>query len=271
MRSSLHRLEVSMCLSDPTIDRDSSENDEVKSGAEKLTVLVEVTDTGPGIAEADGAKLFNRFTQATRRVGDKYQGSGLGLAICKQFAELMNGTVWFTSEVGKGTTFHVALGLARAPETSIEPEASAQPAPTVTIDSSAIPTHGSFEQLYVLIVEDNIMNQKILARILNKAGARTAVANHGGEALEMMESNAFDLVFMDVQMPVMDGLEATRAIREREKSLRLPPVPIVGVSADARAEHTYIAMSAGMNDYVTKPYQKESIINLLTKYTLAPH
>jgi signal transduction histidine kinase/ActR/RegA family two-component response regulator len=226
-----------------------------------------VTDTGIGISQQDGTKLFSRFAQASRRVGDKIQGSGLGLAISKQLAELMNGQVWFTSEVGTGSSFHVNL---RLPHSSL-PEPSSPIGSEHDGFKAVAPIRALDHNLTALIVEDNTTNQKILARMISKVGMNCEIANHGLEALEWLERRSFDLIFMDVQMPVMDGLEATRAIREREKLLGLPAVPIVGVSADARAEHKEIAISSGMTDYVTKPYQREHILTTIKSLLLDCH
>jgi signal transduction histidine kinase len=227
---------------------------------------ISVTDTGVGISDDDQNKLFNRFSQGSRRVGVQYQGSGLGLAISRQLAERMNGTIYFTSVPGQGTTFHVQLKLPLAMQAPVQTSDSDNPnsrpgsSPTVTI----VP---GLEGRKALIVEDNLTNQKLLAKILIKLGVMNEVANHGREALDWVERNSFDFVLMDVQMPIMDGLEATRAIREREKLLLLAPVPIIGVSADARPEHQLMALKSGMDDYVTKPYHRETIMKVLLKWS----
>jgi signal transduction histidine kinase len=249
------------------VNADAS-NTEVESNGVRLknlvNVQVSVKDTGVGIALADQAKLFLRFSQGSRRVGDQYQGSGLGLAISKQLAELMNGTIWLESEMGNGATFYVSLNLPIARSSFDSDERSRSPSTSPPLTLRGI---GTLDSLCVLIVEDNLTNQRLLTRMLQKCGAKSMVANNGAEALDLNKNNHFDAIFMDVQMPVMGGIEATRAIRTREKGLQLPPVPIIGLSADARPEHKDIATTSGMNDYVTKPYQREAILQKLTQWT----
>jgi len=117
-------------------------------------------------------------------------------------------------------------------------------------------------------VEDNTVNQRVLQRHLEGAGLICDIANNGFEAVQFTEQLSFDLVFMDIEMPVMNGLEATRLIRVRESTLQYKAVPIVGLSGNARQEHIDTAISSGMNDYIVKPYDKESLLSVVNKFVL---
>jgi len=125
-----------------------------------------------------------------------------------------------------------------------------------------------FKKCNILVVDDNLVNQRVLTRQLNHIGFNCTVANNGMEALQFMENNVFDTVFMDIQMPVLDGLEATRRIRKREQKLELKRTPIIGLSGNARREHIDAAIDAGMDGYITKPYNKTDILDKLKQLAL---
>lgn len=213
---------------------------------------VEVIDTGPGIAEDKLQLLFKKFSQLDSSTTRKFGGSGLGLAICKKLVDTMGGRIGALSELGKGTTmwfelpFHVLQAL--APQTIVLP----RPAPV------------SSDARRVLLAEDVPVNQKLGSTILKRLGCEVEVAGNGREALEQALNSSFDLIFMDCQMPEMDGFEATRRIRESGKVEA--DVPIIAATANAFAEDKSRCFEAGMNDYITKPYSPKDFARMLEKW-----
>ncbi|TYQ26501.1 response regulator [Pseudanabaena sp. UWO311] len=241
-----------------------------------------ITDTGIGINRHSIYKLFKPFTQADASINRQFGGTGLGLAISKRLVEIMGGTIWVESRgnVGgdpppdwvirsndntQGSTFHFTIVL---------PVIGAIPTVKAIDDnlSAALSNENkiNFEKfpVKILIVEDNIINQKIVVLMLKKLGCQADAVNNGSECVEIIadqESNlAYDIIFMDVQMPVMDGLTATRAIRQ-SSSLQTQPW-IIALTADALPEDYEACMSAGMNDYMSKPINIKDIERSLLKY-----
>jgi len=205
-------------------------------------VAFSVSDTGIGIAPEQQAIIFEPFRQADGSVNRKYGGTGLGLAICSRLIQLMGGELTVRSEPGRGSTFSFVLAYSLA---------SAQAAPSETSPSPA-PGSQRFQGIGVLVAEDNRINQVVVTRLLTKRGLRPVVANNGLEAVALVQQQPFDLVLMDMQMPEMDGLEATRQIRmlERGSSRRLP---VIALTANAMADHREQCLEAGMDGYLSKP------------------
>jgi CheY-like chemotaxis protein len=199
--------------------------------------------------------LFQKFHQVDSSITRKYGGTGLGLAISKQLVELMGGTLSLTSQVGEGSTFSVEMPL-RAnplPRAELKKGKSKQP--------GALPSFGGRR---ILLVEDNIVNQKVAAALLGKLGCRVDVAANGQEALDMSDLLPYDLIFMDCQMPVMDGYQATGEIRQREGAAR--HTPIIALTAGAMAEDRERCIQAGMDDYLSKPFRGAQLGEMLDKY-----
>lgn len=220
-----------------------------------------VEDTGIGMTAAEKARLFNRFAQASRETFQRYGGSGLGLVISKHLVELMHGKIEVDSEKGRGTKFTVIVSCQNAvPEQ--KPTSKAK-LPSVAKSASA-----GRKGLRVLIVEDNVINQKVLKRLLEQAGHHCEVVGNGQQAVAFVEKNPVDIVLMDIQMPVMDGLEATKTIRQLEKNAdwQRPAVPIIGLSANSLREYGG-GIPPGMNDYLSKPYEKEKLLEKLRQHT----
>lgn len=205
-----------------------------------------VEDTGPGFDPETAEWLFARFEQADSSTTRKHGGLGLGLAICRQLADRMGGRIGATAEPGVGAVFTLVLPLPIAADV----EAQASPA---ACEEEEVP-------LRVLVTDDNPTNRMVAELIMNSIGAEVICAENGQEALEAVEHLPFDIVLMDLQMPVMDGLTAIRAIREREAAMGLPRVPVVVVSANVMREQRDESAAAGADDHLGKPVRAEELI-----------
>jgi len=201
---------------------------------------ITVKDTGIGIPEDKLQLVFQKFTQADVSTTRRYGGSGLGLSISQSLASLMGGSIDASSVVGEGSEFRLHLQLDAAPESTLQRKHSTVEALQPLSDS-----------LEILLVEDNKVNQKLALRLLERLGCQARVAESGIEALELLDTQKFDLILMDCQMPLMDGYEATRRIREREHSNR--HIPIVAITANAMESDLEKCLEAGMDSYLTKP------------------
>jgi PAS domain S-box-containing protein len=210
-----------------------------------------VRDTGIGIAAEDLKRLFRPFVQADVSTSRRFGGTGLGLSICKSLIEMMGGTIWAESELGQGSIFYFTMRL---------PLTNEQPAEW---DGPAAFTAAAAKPLRVLLVEDNPANQKLARYILLDRGHHVDVAADGNEALVLIAEGPYDLVLMDVQMPGMNGLQATAAIRKRET--RDSHVPIVAMTAHAMKEDRARCLAAGMNGYLSKPVNAREMICLIEK------
>src|SRR5579863_164165 len=217
-----------------------------------VNMIIDVSDTGPGI-EADKLPfIFDKFTQADGSITRKYGGTGLGLAITRRLTGIQGGQVQVESRVGKGSTFTVTIPceLVKSP-----PSAPAERRREITA------RHGA-SVARVLLVEDNLVNQKVVMAILRKQGFHIDVANDGREALTKLETSAGDyhLVLMDIQMPVLDGLETTRAIR---RDPRWQNLPIIAMTAHAMNGDRERCLQAGMNAYISKPVQPAHLVSMV--------
>mgnify|MGYP001545071630 CR=1 FL=1 len=202
-------------------------------------VLFSVADTGIGIDETLLERLFEAFSQAENSYSRSYQGAGLGLAITKQLVALMGGAMCVESSLGQGATFHVFLPLAKAPG-----QAAAVAAPKATLKQTG---------LDILLVEDDQVNRFTMAKMLEKLGHRAKTAVHGEQALDMMRESSFHLVLMDVQLPVMNGMEATRAIRQGQAGEHNRNLPVVAMTAYAMTGDKEKFLASGMDLYLAKP------------------
>ena len=216
--------------------------------AGRLTLLVE--DTGVGFDAEHASRLFNRFSQADASISRRFGGTGLGLSICRSLTEMMGGEIAATSQSGLGSRFVVALPLARAEPADETP--AARPAPA--------PARRAAAPLRVLLAEDHPTNQRVVQLILASQGAELVIVDDGAQALAAFAAGVFDLVLMDMQMPHMDGLAATRAIRALEAERGAAPAPIVMLSANAMAEHLEEARAAGADLHVAKPITASSLL-----------
>ncbi len=222
------------------------------------TLEFSVCDTGIGIPSATQSELFKPFKQLDASTTRAYGGSGLGLSIVRNLAELMQGETGLDSSPGQGSSFWFRLRLPCAPDAiRIKLPAQAQPA----ADAEPPEAHG-----HILVVEDNLTNRKVVEAMLRKQGYRVDAVEHGQAALEFIERQRPDLVLMDVQMPVMDGCDATREIRRQEAASGMPRLPIVALTAGAFSEDRDNCLAAGMDDFLTKPVDQGKLLATVIQY-----
>ena len=243
-------------------------------GAETF-IKISVIDSGIGIAEEMQANLFQSFTQGDGSVTRKYGGTGLGLAISKQLAELMGGMIGVQSSLGRGSTFWFTIPLRNRQQNQESNRASPNEQETfrndfgVTEISPADDTCNTKrpfnEEVRVLIAEDNQINEEISRMMLTKLGCQVTVAPDGLRAVQENSRSPFDIIFMDCQMPVLDGYEATRQIRQREGSERRSI--IIAMTANALQGDRENCIRAGMDDYIAKPFKQADLIEMLYKWT----
>jgi len=224
-----------------------------------------VKDTGIGIPFEMQEKIFGAFSQADGSMARKYGGTGLGLAICVRLVEMMGGRIWVESAPQKGSVFHFTLDLALAEEKTIPAEKTVKLRGTAWQASSTLPVsleafNGNGRR--VLLVEDNAVNRTLAQRLLLKRGFTVSIAVDGKQAIAAMHNAEFDLILMDIQMPEMDGFEATAEIRKREK-LAGRRTPIVALTAHALKEDRERCLSAGMDAYVTKPIRPAELFGVM--------
>ncbi|HEX5805305.1 MAG TPA: ATP-binding protein [Macromonas sp.] len=223
-----------------------------------------VRDTGIGIAPELHDKLFDSFSQADASTTRKFGGTGLGLAICKRLVDLMGGSIGVESQPGQGSLFHCTLPFEvanRQPQTGADKTRS----PATATRNARVSR--SLRGARVLVVEDNAFNRQVVSELLAGLGVEVSHARHGLEALEMVQRQRFDLVLMDVQMPVLDGHSASRRIRSEYPELDLP---IVALTAHAMAGDRERSLAAGMDDHLTKPIDVEALHAMLLKW-VRPH
>ncbi|SPE25325.1 putative Histidine kinase [Candidatus Sulfopaludibacter sp. SbA3] len=225
------------------IDADGS------SGESLLTHFV-VADTGIGIPKEKQSLIFEAFRQADNSATRKYGGTGLGLAICARLAALMSGQIWVESEPGRGSELHFTAVLHPAPAARI-----ADPVPTSK--DTTVPSRA----LRILLAEDNVVNQTVAVRILERRGHEVVVAADGLQALARAAEGSFDIILMDVQMPDMDGIEASKRIRQLEGDGRR--TPIVAMTAHAMSDDHEKCLAAGMDDYLSKPVERARLVSMV--------
>jgi CheY-like chemotaxis protein/two-component sensor histidine kinase len=239
------------------------ENGKVELTAEKteetdgeITLRIAVADSGIGISPEQQKKLFTSFNQADSSITKKFGGTGLGLAISKRIVELMQGTIWIESELGKGAKFIFTIKAKKGAQTAGKAVATGTKA-----------TDFDFKKFTILVAEDMEFNREILGKYLEKTGISLDFAFNGKLAVSTFSEHPdkYDLVFMDIQMPEMDGYEAVRTIR----ALDLPKaksIPIVAMTANAFQKKKKKCLAAGMNEHIAKPIVPKKVYALLQKY-----
>jgi PAS domain S-box-containing protein len=208
-------------------------------------VWFSVTDTGIGIPVEHQHRLFKQFSQADSSISRRHGGTGLGLAICKRLVELMDGEIGILSEPGKGTTLWFT---ARLPKSSL---------PTNTAPNDLVPLSAHETHARILLVDDLETNQEIVRAFLEDAGYQVSAASNGPEAIERVQAEPFDLVLMDIQMPVMDGVTATKCIRALDNPIR--NIPIIAMTGNVLPQQVRTFLNSGMNDHVCKPIERPKL------------
>ena len=219
------------------------------AGPDKVTLVITVDDTGPGIDPDVLPRLFGAFEQADPSIARRFGGTGLGLAISQRLAQLMGGSIGARSELGQGSSFELTLPARVVPATS-EPE----------IGLSSEPD-GPRPDLRILVAEDNAVNRKIVEALLSPLGAAVTFAENGAEALDALQNQAFDVVLMDIQMPVMDGIEATR--RLRASSGPNAAIPVIALTANVMEEQCRSYRAAGMDAEIAKPIDPQRLLAVI--------
>jgi two-component system CheB/CheR fusion protein len=217
--------------------------------AEKVTIEFTLTDTGIGIAENKLAQIFNNFEQVYAEGGGAYGGTGLGLAIVKQLLERQGGAIRVESELGKGSTFVFTLSFNKATEVAqIHKEAESEISKEV-------------KHLKILVAEDVALNQLLIKLIMSEFGFEADIAGNGKIAIEMLQKNHYDIILMDLQMPEMNGFDATRYIRKQMKD----QTPIIALTADVTTVDLEKCLALGMNDYISKPIDEKLLLSKILK------
>ena len=231
-----------------------------------LHIGFEVQDTGAGISPDKLQLIFDKFTQADGTITRQYGGTGLGLTISKQLVELMGGSLQVRTELKQGSCFYFSLDLPEVDTHSDTPTDSQLSEHTEFIsrlgeaqynqqfNSSSTPCKG-----LVLLVDDQMLNQKVGCYMLQDLNYQTDIALSGQQALQAIQSKHFDLILIDCHMPDMDGFETTRLIREYEAEKALQPVPIIAVTADVQSGVTERCLQSGMNGYLSKPFNLQQL------------
>ena len=222
-------------------------------------LLFAVADTGIGIPKNKQEVIFDVFTQADDSTTRRYGGTGLGLAISKRLVEMMKGRVWVESEELKGSTFYFTANFKYKKKSPVNIDIPRKEDVSASQDEQA---SVDLKQLRILLAEDNLVNQKITVKILEKRGWSVHTAVNGKEVLDFLNKEVYDLVLMDAHMPILDGLETTRLIREDEKKTGRY-IPIVALTARAMEEDRQNCLAAGMDDYVSKPIDRLKLFEVI--------
>lgn len=225
---------------------------------DRYRVLFVVSDTGIGISDDKIDTLFQSFTQVSSGYQRQFEGAGLGLAICKRLAKLMGGNFAIESEEGKGTTIYFSLPMDIVQGVEIKEVGKDKPKPKPSS------VHG----LKILVVEDDYVNGYAIHTMLEKSGCEAQLASNGLEAIEFLQQGEYDVVLMDIQMPKMDGIEATEAIRSGKAGAQNTEMPIVAMTAYAMDGDRKTFLDAGMDDYVAKPVDKTLLLEAIIQATV---
>ena len=233
----------------------------LKEDEEKVTIEFAITDTGIGIPKEKLSLIFNNFEQASVGTSSSYGGTGLGLAIVKQLVEHQGGTISLKSEPGKGSTFGFILSFGKTnSQAELEADLGMEMIPKEPFEEVAI------KNVKVLVAEDIALNQLLIKIILLDFGFEMDIAGNGKIAIEYLKKNSYDIILMDLQMPVMDGFEATAFIRSKMKS----KIPIIALTADVTTMDVEKSLSVGMNDYIPKPIDEKLLYSKIIKYIKKP-
>jgi CheY-like chemotaxis protein len=226
---------------------------QISSSKTKEGLRFAVSDTGQGVPDDGRVKLFEQFAQADASVSREHGGTGLGLSICKSLVELMDGRIGFANNAKAGCTFWFELDLPKVSEADVKPATCSDP-----VNRAA----------RILLVEDLPMNQELACAILTRAGHFVATANDGVEAIAAVQAEAYDVILMDIQMPRMDGVSATRLIRQLPFPAR--NTPVIAMTANALPEQVRAFRQAGMDDYIAKPFKQQELHDAIRRVMNLP-
>jgi CheY-like chemotaxis protein len=222
-----------------------------------VLLRIEVEDSGIGITPEDQKRLFNAFEQADGSMTRKYGGTGLGLCISKRLVQMMGGEIGVTSTPGQGSTFWFTVRLGKATQGAVPP------APTFSDDTPAMQIMSRHRGAHILLAEDEPINQEVSRGLLEEVGLVVDLAEDGREAVALAQQNRYDLIVMDMQMPNLNGVDATRAIRELPGYAQ---IPILAMTANAFDEDRQVCLAAGMNDHIGKPVEPERLFETLLRW-----
>ena len=214
-----------------------------------------VADTGIGISDDKLEMIFQPFVQAESSTTRKYGGTGLGLAIVNRLVKLLGGRLWVESQLGAGTKFHFAFSI----------ELAEQPAP-VSAQPTSFSTTQTTTQKTILLVEDTPVNQQVALKLLAKSNYLLTLAENGKRAVDLVFEQTFDLILMDVQMPVMNGLEATRLIRQYQAEQAIARTPIIAMTANAMQSDREECLASGMDDFIAKPFRADDMLATIQRH-----
>lgn len=226
-----------------------------------LDLSLAVRDTGIGIPAHRQSDLFKAFSQIDSSTSRRFGGTGLGLAIARRLSEMLGGTLTVSSDEGGGSTFTLSLRLLQR----------SQEAAPLAVPADVEESTGGLLYGLVLLVEDNEINRLVARRILEHIGVTVVTACNGREALEKVRQRDFDCILMDVQMPVMDGLEATHVMRQWERERGRAPIPVIALTANAMDEERDRCIAAGMNAHLAKPFRRQQLTRVLSPYLTPEH
>ena len=224
------------------------------------SICFDVEDTGIGVPPDKQALIFESFTQADGSTSRRYGGAGLGLAITRSLVELLGGEISLVSRQGHGSTFSLTIPTGVEPGTALSPQADTLDAAATDIDWCGQSEKIAFSG-HVLVVDDDPGNQRLAKRLLERLGFDVSTANDGAEAVEKAENCDFDMIFMDVQMPIMDGFKATRLLRQKEIT-----TPVIALTAHAFQEDKERCLEAGCDDYISKPIEHGTLVKIITQH-----
>ncbi len=232
----------------------AEEKREASAGPSKVVLQFAVCDTGIGIHASKMQHIFENFTQADGSITRRFGGVGLGLAISRELVEVMGGEIWAESQPGNGSCFYFTLALKSGEQETV----LAEPAPPRAVKSPSRRT--------ILVAEDNLVNRRLFQLMLEKEGYHVLLAEDGRQAIDIISRETVDLILMDVQMPVMDGLEATRRIRDLLVGSPRPNIPIIALTAHALKGDRQTFLDTGMNDVLPKPFRARDLFARLERY-----
>jgi len=255
------RIVVECGVCDTTSECRIGEKDAAVSGGEAAKLLFSVRDTGIGIPETKQSAIFESFTQADSSSTRKYGGTGLGLTICKRLVEMMDGEIWVEGQEGKGSTFSFTARF------SIDRSTRDRKRSKSAVQDQKGKEALESRSLRILLVEDAKENWIVVKAFLKKSPHAIEVAENGKIGLERFTSGDYDLVLMDMRMPVMDGYTATGEIRKWEKENKKDPTSIIALTANALVEDKQKCLDAGCTDYLSKPFKKTDLLKKIREYS----